>query len=68
MHSLWVVKLQNDEASHFDLFPVLVQVCSCLEFDLTIGLIPRDYVASSCSHYFSKLYIVYLAISKLIET
>jgi hypothetical protein len=28
-------------ASHFDLLPILVQVCSCLEFDLTLGLIPR---------------------------
>jgi hypothetical protein len=28
-------------ASHFDLHPVVVQVCSCLEFDLTLGLIPR---------------------------
>jgi hypothetical protein len=27
--------------SHFDLLHVLVQVCSCLEFDLTLGLIPR---------------------------
>jgi hypothetical protein len=28
-------------ASHFDLLPVLVQVYYCLEFDLTLGLIPR---------------------------
>jgi hypothetical protein len=28
-------------ASHFDLLPVLVQVCSCLEFDLTLDLISR---------------------------
>jgi hypothetical protein len=28
-------------ATHFDLLHVLVQVCSCLEFDLTLGLIPR---------------------------
>jgi hypothetical protein len=28
-------------ASHFDLLPILGQVCSCLEFDLTLGLIPR---------------------------
>jgi hypothetical protein len=28
-------------ASHFDLLHVLVQVCSCLEFDLTLGLISR---------------------------
>jgi hypothetical protein len=25
---------------HFDLLIVLAQVCSCLEFDLTLGVIP----------------------------
>jgi hypothetical protein len=32
--------------------------CSYLEFDLTLGVIPSVYVASSCSLYFSKLYCV----------
>jgi hypothetical protein len=45
-------------STHFDLPIVFSQVCSCLEFDLTLGLIPRVYVASSCSLYFSKLYCV----------
>jgi hypothetical protein len=62
MHPLWVAKLKKEilclYASHFDLLSVLVQVCSCLEFDLTLGLIHRVYVASSCSSYFSKLYII----------
>jgi hypothetical protein len=44
--------------SHFDLLPVLVQVCYCLVFDLTLRLISRVYVASSYSRYFSKLYII----------
>jgi hypothetical protein len=26
----------------FDLLFVLAQVCSCLEFDLTLGVIPSD--------------------------
>jgi hypothetical protein len=26
--------------THFDLLIVLAQVCSCLEFDLTLGVIP----------------------------
>jgi hypothetical protein len=39
-------------------FLLLVKFCSCLEFDLTLDLNHRVYVASSCSHYFSKLYIV----------
>jgi hypothetical protein len=39
----------------FDLLIVRALVCSCLEFGLTLGLIPRVYVASSCSLYFSKL-------------
>jgi hypothetical protein len=45
MHPLWVAELQEEIlylcASHFDLLPVLVQVCSYLEFDLILGLIPR---------------------------
>jgi hypothetical protein len=36
----------------------LSNLCSCLEFDLTLYLNPRVYVASKCFHYFSKLYIV----------
>jgi hypothetical protein len=36
----------------------LFKLCSCLEFDLTLDLNPRVYVASSCSCYFSKLHIV----------
>jgi hypothetical protein len=42
---LWVAELQEEIlclcASHFDLFSILVQVCSWLEFELTLGLIPR---------------------------
>jgi hypothetical protein len=55
-------------ASHFNLLPVLIQVCSSLEFDLTLDLIPKVYVASSCSRYLSELYIVKLANSKVIGT
>jgi hypothetical protein len=44
--------------THFDLLIVLALVCSCLKFDLTPALIPRVYVASSCSIYFFKLYCV----------
>jgi hypothetical protein len=39
----------------FGLLIVLAQVYSCLEFDLTLGVIPGVYVASSCSLIFSKL-------------
>jgi hypothetical protein len=49
-------------------FLFLFKLCSCLEFDLTLDLNPRVYVASSCSHYFSMLNIAYLANSKLIRT
>jgi hypothetical protein len=49
-------------------FLFLFKICSCLELDLTLDLNTRVYVASSCSHYFSKLHIVYLANSKLIGT
>jgi hypothetical protein len=42
---LWVAELREEIlclcASHFDLLPVLIQVCSCLEFDLSLGLISR---------------------------
>jgi hypothetical protein len=44
--------------THFDLLIVLAQVCSCLEFDLTLCLIHRVYVASICSFYFSKLFCI----------
>jgi hypothetical protein len=36
-------------------FMFVFKLCSCLEFDLTLDLNPRVYVASSCSRYFSKL-------------
>jgi hypothetical protein len=52
--------------SCFDLFIVLAQVCSCLEFDLTLGVISSDLVATSCSPYFYMFYNVLLAIYKLI--
>jgi hypothetical protein len=39
-------------------FMFLFKLCSCLEFDLTLYLNRRVYVASSYSHYFSKLHIV----------
>jgi hypothetical protein len=47
-------------------FLFMFKLCSCLEFDLTLYLNPRVYVASSCSRYFSKVNIVELANSKLI--
>jgi hypothetical protein len=44
-HSLWVAKLQEEIlcfcAPHFNLLPILIQVCSYLKFDLILGLIPR---------------------------
>jgi hypothetical protein len=39
-------------------FLLLFKFYSCLEFDLTLDLNPRVWIASSCFHYFSKLYIV----------
>jgi hypothetical protein len=39
-------------------FLFLFKFCYCLELDLTLDLNPVVYVASSCSRYFSKLYIV----------
>jgi hypothetical protein len=50
----------------FDFLIVLAQVYSCLEFDLTLGVIPSEYVASSCSANFYMLYSVLLASCKLI--
>jgi hypothetical protein len=52
------INLVSFVLAHFDLLIVLAQVCSCLEFDLTLGVIPSHSVASSCSPYFSKLYSV----------
>jgi hypothetical protein len=40
--------------THFDLLIVIAQVCSWLEFNLTLGVIPNVYVASSCSLNFFK--------------
>jgi hypothetical protein len=28
--------------AYYDLFIVLAQVCSCIEFDITLGVIPSD--------------------------
>jgi hypothetical protein len=39
-------------------FLFLFKICSCLELDLTIDLNTRVYIASTYSHYFSKLHIV----------
>jgi hypothetical protein len=39
-------------------FLFLFKICSCLEFDITLDLNPRVYVAYSYSRYFSKLYII----------
>jgi hypothetical protein len=50
----------------FDLLIVLAQVRSCLEFVLTLDVIPSDYVVSSCFHYLYMLYSVLLASCKLI--
>jgi hypothetical protein len=52
----------------FDLLIVLTQVHSCLEFDLTLGVIPSDLVATSYSPYFYMLYSVLLASRKLIKS
>jgi hypothetical protein len=49
-----------------DFIIVLAQVYSWLEFDLTLGVIPSEYVASSCSSNFYMLYSVLLASRKLI--
>jgi hypothetical protein len=50
----------------FDFIIVLAQVCSYLEFDLNLGVIPSEYVASSCSSNFYMLYSVLLVSRKLI--
>jgi hypothetical protein len=50
----------------FDFIIVLAQVYSCLEFDLTLDVIPSEYVASSYSTNFYMLYFVLLASRKLI--
>jgi hypothetical protein len=47
-------------------FLFLFKIYSCLELDLILDLNTRVYIASSYSHYFSKLHIVLLANSKLI--
>jgi hypothetical protein len=50
----------------FNFLFVPAQVHSCLEFDQTLGLIPNDFVATSCSPYLYMLYSVLLASHKLI--
>jgi hypothetical protein len=45
----------------FDFIIVLAQVYFCLEFDLILGVIPSEYVVSSCSTNFYMLYSVLLA-------
>jgi hypothetical protein len=52
--------------AYFDLLIVLVQAYSCLEFDLTLDVIPSDLAAISCSPYLYMLYSVLLASRKLI--
>jgi hypothetical protein len=54
--------------AYSDLLIVLTQVRSCSKFDLTLGVIPSVWVASSCSLYFYMLYSVLLASIKLIRT
>jgi hypothetical protein len=49
-------------------FPFLAQVHSCSRFDLTLGVIPSVWVASSYSLYFNMLYSVLLASSMLVRT
>jgi hypothetical protein len=50
----------------FNLHIVFAQVHSCLEFDLTLGVIPSDFVVTICSPYLYMLYSVLLASRKLI--
>jgi hypothetical protein len=45
----------------FNLLIVLSQVYSYLEFDLTLGVIPSDWIATSCSPYLYMFYSVLLA-------
>jgi hypothetical protein len=47
--------------AYFNLLIVLSQVRSCLEFDLTLGVIPSDLVATSRSPYLYIFYSVLLA-------
>jgi hypothetical protein len=54
--------------AYFDLLIVLAQVHSCLEFGLTLDVIPSDLVATSCSPYLYMLYSVLLASRKLIRS
>jgi hypothetical protein len=42
----------------FNLLIVLTQDYSCLKFDLTLGVIPSVFSASSCSIYFSRFYCI----------
>jgi hypothetical protein len=52
--------------AYFDLLFLFAQVRSYSKSDLTLGVIPSVWVASSCSLYFYMLYSVLLASSKLI--
>jgi hypothetical protein len=52
--------------AHSGLLIVLAQVHPCSKFDLTLGVIPSVWVASSRSLYFYMLYNVLPASSKLI--
>jgi hypothetical protein len=36
------INLVSFVLTHFDLLIILAQVCSCLEFDLTLSVIPSD--------------------------
>jgi hypothetical protein len=45
---------------------VSISLLFLLKFDLTLGVIPSEYVASSCSIYFYMLYSVLLASRNLI--
>jgi hypothetical protein len=45
----------------------LILLLFLLKFDLTLGVILNEYVASSCSTYFYMLYSVLLANCNLIE-
>jgi hypothetical protein len=50
----------------FNLLLVPTQVRSVLAFDLTLGVIPSDLVATSCSPHLYMLYSVLLTSCKLI--
>jgi hypothetical protein len=50
----------------FDFILILAKVYSSLEFDLTLGVIPSEYIISSCYTNFYMLYSVLLASRKLI--